>query len=98
MPDAVRETGRILIRLSPGQHTGQKSYGWVGNWPPPDRLLLVRHVPTDKYKVINPFDYPNVDWAATEREQACEVFVVVRNQLLEKGGKHAAEYTPPRSN
>lgn len=47
-------TDRILLRLAPDQSSGQHIFPWHGSWPPPEQLAVVRELPTDSYKLVQP--------------------------------------------
>lgn len=75
-------TDRILLRLAADQSAGQRVFGWMGAWPPPAKLLLVRDIKTDQYKLINPADYEKVGWTWERfaQEQNCELVWFTRNR------------------
>lgn len=52
IPREVKD--RIMLRRGVGEKRGEIVHGWVGNWPPPERLLLITHVATGDSRLVDP--------------------------------------------
>ena len=46
----------LLFRHAHDQSAGQRSYGWTGPWPPPERLIIVTGTSTGMDAVCDPVE------------------------------------------
>lgn len=77
-------TDMLLFRHAHNQAAGQHTFRWMGNWPPPDDLVIVREKPTSQIKVINPLEQAEGTLEVLSRDPNLEIFWFRLNSASER--------------
>lgn len=73
---------RLFLRSAAGQEAGQKVLGWMGGWPPPGDIWVIREKLTSRLKVIEPDVQPEGWCEYFEKADGYEVFKFRLNQVF----------------